>query len=344
MSDVKRLILGALDRAPVRGVIERLTHDRATILMLHRFAVPDVGVEGIEPAGLRRTLDYLRRQGYALLGLPEVFDRLAGRGDPLRRAVAFTIDDGYFDQVDVAAPVFADFDCPVTTFVCTGFADRRLWMWWDKIEWIFERTDRRRLEVDLGQAPPLVYEWSDAASRRRAQSDFTEACKRVSDADKHTGIARLALSAEVTLPELAPDRYRPLDWDGLRKAEDLGMRFAPHTVTHPVLARTSDAQSAREIEGSKTRLAQEARSPQDVFCYPNGQRGDFGAREYATLRKLGFQGSVVGWSGYGEPGHFAADDDQRFQVNRFSYSNDLQDITQCVTGFERLKAMLRGEY
>ena len=111
----------------------------------------------------------------------------------------------------------------------------------------------------------------------------------------------------------------------------VGMRFAPHTVTHPVLARTSDVQSAREIEGSKTRLAQEARSPQDVFCYPNGQRGDFGAREYATLRKLGIQGSVVGWSGYGEPRHFAADDDERFQINRFSYCPESSSRKSAAT-------------
>lgn len=342
MSTLKNLFLGAIDKAPLRNALERLTHNRATILMLHRFAVPDVGVNGVEPDDLRKTLAYLRREGYHLLGLPEIFNRLAGRGEPLTKAVAFTIDDGYFDHVDIAAPLFAEYDCPVTTFVCTGFADRQLWMWWDKIEFIFENTDRRELTVAFDQGDPLSYSWSDSIQRGHVQFDFIEACKRVSDSAKHVGIKQLAESAGVELPEQAPDRYAPLDWEAMRRAEDSGMRFAPHTVTHPVLSRTSDEQSKQEITGSKIRLAEEARYCEDIFCYPNGQAGDFGVREYNTLRTLGFQGAVVGYAGYGEPKHFEMADDQCFQVNRFSYSSDLQNTIQCVTGFERLKANLRG--
>ena len=62
---------------------------------------------------------------------------LSGDGPPLNRAVAFTIDDGYVEQATVAAPVFAEFDCPVTTFVTSGFLDRALWFWWDQIEYVF---------------------------------------------------------------------------------------------------------------------------------------------------------------------------------------------------------------
>ena len=32
-------------------------------------------------------------------------------------AVVFTMDDGYFDQATVGGAIFAEFDCPVTTFV-----------------------------------------------------------------------------------------------------------------------------------------------------------------------------------------------------------------------------------
>ncbi len=43
--------------------------------------------------------------------------------------------------------------------------------------------------------------------------------------------------------------------------------------------------------------------------------------------------AVVGCAGYGEPKHFEMANDQCFQVNRFSYSSDLQNTIQCVTGF-----------
>jgi peptidoglycan/xylan/chitin deacetylase (PgdA/CDA1 family) len=80
-------------------------------------------VEGLDPAVLEKRLSYLRRHGYELVGLEELFRRLAGEGAPLRRVVAFTIDDGYLEHATIAASLFARYDCPVTTFVATGFVD-----------------------------------------------------------------------------------------------------------------------------------------------------------------------------------------------------------------------------
>lgn len=39
--------------------------------------------------------------------------------------------------------MFAEFDCPFTTFLTTGFLDRTLWFWWDRIEYVFCHAVRR---------------------------------------------------------------------------------------------------------------------------------------------------------------------------------------------------------
>src|SRR5688572_27287631 len=107
---------------------------RATIFMMHRFAVPDLGVSGHDPEVVRSALEYLRRRKYHFATLTELLDCLE-RGEPMpERTIVFTIDDGYFDQAEIAAPLFAEFDCSATCFVCTGFVDGELWMWWDQIE------------------------------------------------------------------------------------------------------------------------------------------------------------------------------------------------------------------
>src|SRR5262249_57919702 len=130
------------------------------------------GVAGHDPEALRGALAYRRRQGYELVGLADLFRRLGGEGPPLRRAVAFTIDDGYLDHATVAAPVFAEYDCPVTTFVTTGFLDGALWMWWDRAEYVFLNCRRPELRVTLAE-DPLSYHWRTDAQRDAARSDFT---------------------------------------------------------------------------------------------------------------------------------------------------------------------------
>lgn len=337
---IKTALLKSLTVPGVTAPFRPLLNDRATILMLHRFNDPDTGVEGLDPDALASGLAWLRRNDYELIRLDEMFARMAGDGAPLRRTVAFTIDDGYYDHALIAAPVFARFDCPSTTFVTTGFVDGTLWMWWDKIHYLFTRTAREQLPVMLG-ATRLEYDLSAGAAA--AVADFVQRCTRAPDRVKHRAIADAARAAEVELPAVAPAAYRAMTWEELRAGERLGMNFAPHTVTHPVLSRTDDAQSLREIADSWTRLSGEAADPVKLFAYPNGQFEDFGAREVATLRKLGFGGACVGVGGYTSTHAFRADPDERFRVRRIGYLDGLPHLIKQVSGVERFQQILRAE-
>lgn len=127
--NVGRALYYRIISAPgVASLFSPAQRDCATIFMLHRFQDPNRGIAGFDPAQLRRGLEYLRKNRYELVSLENIFDRLARRGSALRGAVAFTIDDGYVDQAEIAGGVFAEFDCPVTTFVATGFLDGHLWL------------------------------------------------------------------------------------------------------------------------------------------------------------------------------------------------------------------------
>src|SRR5258705_3029053 len=192
-----------------------LMRSRATILMLHRFRAPELGVEGHDPQTLRRALTALRRERFGILPLTTLSaDLVAGRRHE-RPAVAFTIDDGYLDHATVAAPVFAEFDCPVTTFVTTGFLDAQLWFWWDRIEYVFESTNVDSLSLEVG-GHEVRYAWRNDADRRIAQHQFTELCKELMDTEKNHAVERLALAARVDIPALPPLRYAPMTWSDLR--------------------------------------------------------------------------------------------------------------------------------
>jgi peptidoglycan/xylan/chitin deacetylase (PgdA/CDA1 family) len=317
-----------------------LLRSRATILMLHRFRMPDVGVEGHDPQTLRNTLAILRRERYELLSLETVMRDLAEGRKRMRPSVAFTIDDGYFDHA-AAAPVFAEFDCPVTTFVTTGFLDRRLWLWWDRIEYVFENTGRKSISVALG-GNTFHYALGTSVERRIAQDHFTSQCKEISEALKHAALKLLALSAEVDVPVAAPPRYAPMSWDDLRRCETMTMTFGPHTVTHPVLARTSDVQARYEITESWNRLRCEAKRALPVFCYPNGRPEDFSDRETTILADLGFLGAVTGSMGYARAAKSNSGKLERYRVRRFAYPDSVGELLVLVSGAERFKQIIRG--
>ena len=105
---MKRAILAALASPGLTVPFYPLMRGRAAVFMLHRFRDPERGVEGEDPVLLRRTLAFLRRRRVEFVALPDLFARLRGEGPPLRRAVAFTIDDAPPSQVDSLSAVAAD--------------------------------------------------------------------------------------------------------------------------------------------------------------------------------------------------------------------------------------------
>ena len=223
----------------------------------------------------------LRRDRHQVLGLPALIERLADPGADLSRIVAFTVDDGYHDFADLAADVFLAYDCPVTTFLTSGFLDGRTWMWWDQVDYCLARAGRPTLSIEVaGEVLKL-----DLRGPERAASTLClwTALKRVSTADRIRLTAELAARLDLTIPDAPPADCRPMQWGDVRSLSQRGLRFGPHTVTHPVLTRSPGIDAQFEIEESWRRVAQEDPSAEATFAYPNGMPGDFNAVHVAGL-------------------------------------------------------------
>jgi peptidoglycan/xylan/chitin deacetylase (PgdA/CDA1 family) len=340
VSVLKRIFLSPLLAPGVAQAVATATGTRATIFMLHRFSMPDLGVSGQEPASLRRALAHLRKQRYSLMSLQDLFQKLLHR-EPLERAVAFTIDDGYIDHGQIGAPIFQEFDCPVTTFLVSSFAEGKSWFWWDKLTYIFEETKRPALNARLGSTV-IPYATDSPETRESACRDLNQRCSNASEADRLSSVLDLSREAEVELPQAAPARFAALTWDDVRSLEKRGMTFGPHTVTHPVLSSTPPEQAEFEISESWQRLSSQVSRPVPIFCYPNGRRRDYGEREISTIRRLGLWGAVEGEGGNANAASLHGSENARYRVPRFGYVDSLPHLLQCVSGVETVKARIRG--
>jgi hypothetical protein len=229
----------------------------------------------------------------------------------------------------------------VTTFVTTGFLDGELWFWWDKIAFILQETSHSELQIEIDEGPPIRHDISTPGSRNVAMETLTARCKAVPTTVKLDAIERLATALEVHLPLKPPPHAEPMTWNQLRKCKALGMTFGPHTVTHPILARSDSNTAAHEIAGSWARLRAECPDPVPIFAYPNGQPEDFSEREFRILDDSGLRAAVTGSSGYATRESYR-DPDGAFRVPRFPFPDSYPYLAQQVSGFERLKALLRG--
>lgn len=78
-----------------------------------------------------------------------------------------------------------------------------------------------------------------------------------------------------------------------------GMEIGAHTVTHPILTRTSADAARNEIIECGRRLSDILRVPVRLFAYPNGKPGvDYASEHVRMVRDAGYAAAVsTSWGG-----------------------------------------------
>ena len=335
MSLLRHLMLRVVAADLLAPALRPLGRGLLAIFTLHRFTDPEYGVVGHDAAALRDHLAYLRRHRYRLLSMTEVLKLIEeGDSDSKTPAVAFTVDDGHAGFARIAAPIFAEYDCPVTLFVPTGFLDGRLWLWWDRTAYLFNHTPRCSLVLELG-SEGHSYRWSTPWERDLVRRDVADRLEGVDAPQRDAAIAVLAEQLDVELPATPPPASAPISWDDVRQTAKLGVTFGPHSVTHPILPLTTDEVCTWEIEESYRRLRQETDACVPVFCYPAGKAG---RRELEAAQRAGLRAAVTTVPAYATPhGGREWGPLRRFALPRFPYPKDRAHVVSVAAGLARLK-------
>lgn len=331
----RRAALRVLLLPGLRGIYRPFLRNTATVFLLHRFSDPDRRYGGHDPAHLRRCLGWLRDHDVPIVSLDRLVSGCLGDGEVPPGAVCFTVDDAYDDFFRVGLPVFAEYECPVTVFVPTGFVDGDCWLWWDRIEYVLRRTGRRRLPTPVGDSSPLSI--GDEGERRRAARLLRGELQRVPEERRERALERLSDTADVPLPEDPPPEYRPMSWDQIREAETGTARFAPHSVTHPVLSMISDDELEDEVVGSWSRLQGEVERPVPVFGYPLGPDWAFGEREERAVRDAGLVAAVSTLRRYVRTNPWDPESAYRWRIPRLGFPGDWTEFLHIVSGLLRLR-------
>jgi peptidoglycan/xylan/chitin deacetylase (PgdA/CDA1 family) len=170
--------------------------------------------------------------------------------------------------------------------------------------------------------------------------DLIRHLKDLPNAERELAQQDLETQLGVELPAIPPLEFAPMTWDQVRSLGRNKVWFGPHTVTHPILARTSDEQSQREIGESWRRLGQETDRAVPVFCWPNGDPTSFGPREVRYAREAGMVAAFTTVPALLTRRHWSSDGGP-YALPRYAYPQDAADFAQVVSGLERLKGLAR---
>jgi peptidoglycan/xylan/chitin deacetylase (PgdA/CDA1 family) len=330
----KHTVIPLLASRPVSAIAGRLIGSGIPIFMLHRINADNATGNCHTPSYLRRCLRYLRNRHHTFVSIEDILAALRGEIQLPKKSVAFTMDDGFYDQATLAAPVFIEFRCPVTVFLITGMLDGKLWPWDDQVAYLVKEARTESIQVEFA-GHRLEHRLDNPHARMAAVQSIQEFLKTIDGESVPELVDRLAGTARVNIPASPPDEYRPMTWDMARDLENQGISFAPHTISHAILSRLGNKNSAIEITGSWQRLKEELASPARVFGYPTGRTSDFGRREMEIVRQTGLLGAVSTIPASVDPGEKQSG--YPYRLPRYGLPESFLDFVQYSTWIEQAK-------
>ncbi|MCK1709352.1 MULTISPECIES: polysaccharide deacetylase family protein [unclassified Bradyrhizobium] len=322
-NNVIRAGLGALYFSGAHHLLRPLLAGVGAIFMLHHVRPareaafqPNRHLE-VTPDFLRATLSHLSSRDIDIVSMDELHERLV-QGNFDRRFAAFTLDDGYRDNLEFALPVLRDFDAPLAVYVASDFAEGTGRLWWTALEAVIANTDQ--VDVQIGNSVLRLDATSPAA--KQAAFDRLHDWLRALPGEHDLKREIEALCARYGVDIAALCRSLCLSWDEVKRlAADPLVTIGAHSISHCNLARQSEEIAAQEMAVSKLRIEHALQAPVLHFAYPYGDREAAGNREFALAAAAGFKTAVTT-----RPGMlFAESAGQMTALPRVSLNGNYQD-------------------
>jgi len=243
----------------------------------------------VTPEFLEQAVETALEGGLTPVHLHDLPALLADPGDE-RRFVAFTLDDGYRNNAEFAAPVFRKHDVPYTIFINPGFVERTGSMWWETAAAIARKADG--IEFDFGGGAETL-RTTTRASKFAAFERFADFVQSIDEDEAVQRIDEVARNAHNIDPMAIVDSL-VMDEEELRAlAEDPLVHLGAHTVTHVNLRRVADDRLKSEIDQSTALVEAYAGRRPRSFAYPYGWTSAVGAREVKAVADAGFAAAVT---------------------------------------------------
>ncbi len=223
-----------------------------------------IGCDSIHATAIfERQMELLARR-FSPVSMDDVLLFLNGSKNLPPRAVAVTLDDGYKDNFQIAAPILNRFGIPAAFYVLVDSVNRAKAPWYCRLRHIFLTSRGGSWREPATGAIRALTSPQDRSAAFLSAAEFC-AKSDVPAREQHIRDAENSLD-----PEPFPaESDLMMSWDEARALARSGHIVGAHTMTHPNLAYVSADDARSELADSKSKVEKELGGTVPHFSYPH---------------------------------------------------------------------------
>lgn len=317
----------------LRPISKILTYNKVRIVVCHRFG--DENMYNRHSSKLfRRQCEYMKKN-FNIISLSKYVNHIIKQIPIPSNSLIVTMDDGYNDNYIYAYPILKEFEIPATIFLVTGFINKELWFWWDKIRYIFFKSKKSQYIYEYN-GEIKEFKLNTIEEREHAWDYITIVLLYEPNEVREQFIMQLQKDLDIIVPFESVEEFMPVTWDEVREMRKNGIEFGSHTHTHPILSHILNHQKKEEIEKSKQILEEKIQTQVISFSYPNGQKKDYDEESVKLVEDAGYQCAMVAFQGFNDL------KTNPFEIRRVNLTPNFDDLVNKINGIEYLGENLRS--
>lgn len=349
---MKKFLFKLLYFLQIHHLMRFLSRDKVIILCYHGVTDQENhdGAENCDGKHLsvgkfERQLKYLKKH-YRVISLGDYVQRRLQNLEVLSYSVILTFDDGYESNYRLAFPLLKKYAVPATIFLTTHFVETGEFLWTDRVEYAIDHAEAKHYDFTIeNETIPLALETVGNESKAFCIGKIKRRFKSAGQESVSPYVQTLEdlLDCHLSKAKNPSSLYKPLGWHQvLEMTKNRLVSFGSHTHSHRILSRCEPETARRELLESKRLIEKEARTSCELFCYPNGEKGDFNFQTKQLLKEAGYQCALTTIEGL---------NDRRsslFELKRLGVGNrgDQVEFVMTLCGikkwFSDLKRILGG--
>ena len=202
-----------------------------------------------------------------------------------------TFDDGFKNNLTVAAPILEKYQVPATFYLTSDFVTNNIMSWIDRIDWVIEQSRMtEKLEITLP--------WEKTPKKLVSHNSRLNFLKEVRSVVKSNREINQSWLADNIQHQLGFDLKKSSDdeldakltWDDVRKlASSELFTIGGHTHTHPIMSFLNDSYLKFEISHCLDLLKKEGDIVTEHFSYPEGLAHCYNDNVIKCLKAFGIK-------------------------------------------------------